>query len=321
MAPRVTRRDRRARLVAWSYPSSWRARYGEELLTLLEDTYADGPMNSSAWMSLVRAGVAQRCRAAGVVVGLTRGASPHDRARAGTLSVAWAWLIFVLSGSSFAKFSEHWDLVTRPTARAVPSSAMSVMQVAAWVRAAVWLAALAVSWRALGHVRRQWGGAQLVRLVRPALVTGAVIASSSAVLIVVAHHLSAPQRNGASAWYSLGFLFWATLCTVGLLVAAAVVVGRVALRLEFTSRELRIVARRGVMAMSALCVMVASMLVWWVSLASDASRFFDTRAWGASGTAQSLPMILVALMMGIGLAVATSGTRRALHEVRRLDRS
>ena len=317
----MTCRDRRARLVAWCYPSSWRARYGEELLTLLDDTYADGPIGTSAAVSLVRAGVGQRCRAAGVVVGLTRGATPHDRARAGTLSVGWAWIIIVLSGSAFAKFSERWDGVTRPAARAVPASALSVMQVAAWVGAALWLAALVVSGRSLRHVMRQVGGASLVRLVRPALVAGAVVGASSAVLLVVAHHLSGPQRNGASAWYSFGFLAWATLCVVGLLLAAAVVVARVALRLEYSPRELRRLARLDVLATSAMGVIVVSMLVWWVSLSGPASRFFATNAWGASRGAVSLPMILLALMMGVAFAVATSGARRALHEARHLARA
>lgn len=317
----MTRRARRARLVSWSYPPSWRARYGEELLCLLEDTHGEHPMSPRAWASLVAAGLTQRGRAAGVVAGLTGADGARDRARAGTLSVWWAWLVFVLAGSAFAKFSEHWDVVTRPAQRAVPSTAMTVMQGAAVVGALVWLAVAVTSWRALVRVARRMGPARMLRLLRPALVAVAVVLSSTGVLVEVAHHLSASQRNGASAWYGAGFLAWATLCSVGVVVASGAVLGRIALRLEYSRRELRILAGLDVAAMAVMGVIVVSMIVWWASIAGAASRFFTTTALGATGTGASVPMVLFALMMAAGLALATSGTRRALRATRALARA
>lgn len=317
----MTRRARRARLVTWSYPSSWRARYGEELLCLLEDTYGEHPMSPRAWASLVGAGLTQRGRAAGAVGGLTGANGAHDRARAGTLSVWWAWVVFGLAGSAFAKFSEHWDRVTRPANRAVPSTAMSVMQGAAVVGALVWLAVAVVSWRALARVARRMGRARMLRLLRPALVAVAVVLSSTGVLVEVAHHLSAGQRNGASAWYGAGFLAWATVCSVGVVVTSGAVLGRIALRLEYSRRELRILAGLDVAAMSVMGVIVVSMIVWWASIAGAASRFFTTTALGATRTGASIPMVLCALTMAAGLALATWGTRRALHGARSLARA
>ena len=49
------------RSLRW-YPPAWRRRYGEELIALLEDTYADGPIPLSCRRSLFRSGMTERVR-------------------------------------------------------------------------------------------------------------------------------------------------------------------------------------------------------------------------------------------------------------------
>lgn len=49
------------RSLRW-YPPAWRRRYGEELIALLEDTYADGPLPLGCRMSLFRSAMTERVR-------------------------------------------------------------------------------------------------------------------------------------------------------------------------------------------------------------------------------------------------------------------
>lgn len=274
-------------------------------------------MPPRAWAGLVRAGILQRGRTACARAGLTGTASTHDRARAGTLSVLAAWLVFVLAGSAFAKFSENWASVARPARRVVPASAMVAMPVAAVVGALVWLAVGAVSWRAIGVLCRRAGLVRVVRSLRPALFAVALVVTASATLIEVAHHLTVSQRNGASAWYTVGFLTWAALCATCLVVVVGVVVRRVALRLDFSRRELRLLAGLDVMAMSAMGVVVGAMMVWWISLADSSHRFWSSTAIGAAPTGVSVPMVLIVVTMAGGFTLASWGTRRAIAELRR----
>jgi hypothetical protein len=44
------------------YPASWRRRYGEELIAMLEDTYGDDKPPRRVRMSLLRSGLMQRIR-------------------------------------------------------------------------------------------------------------------------------------------------------------------------------------------------------------------------------------------------------------------
>jgi hypothetical protein len=56
MNPRDVRR-----ILRW-YPATWRRRYGEELVAMLEDTYGDDKLAQRVRISLVRSGIAERVR-------------------------------------------------------------------------------------------------------------------------------------------------------------------------------------------------------------------------------------------------------------------
>ena len=113
------------------YPSSWRARYGDELTALLDDEYGSS-MPVRVRLSLVSGGIRQRARQSG----LTGDAVPAaDGVRAGALVVLAAWTAFVIAGASFAKFSEHFDeaLPHSIGAHRVPDLAFTVLQAVAGV--------------------------------------------------------------------------------------------------------------------------------------------------------------------------------------------
>jgi len=309
----VSRRRGRARLVARCYPAAWRERYGEELVELLEDSFGDAALSARAVADLVRGGLRQRWRAAALTWGIARGATPQDRARAGTLGVGVAWALTMVAGLVFAKFSEHWDVLTQPSRRAVPAAAVLTMQAAAVLGVLACASSLIVSRRALMRLVARSGWSRLVRPWRSAAVALFALVVATLALVRWAHHLSAAQRNGASAPYTHAFLAWGVLvgaCVVTVVAAAA----RLAVGLEYSRHELRQLAAVDLLATTALGVVVASTVLWWVSLSGGASHFF-ARSLGTTTGGVSAPMLLVVLTMTVAFALALWGTRRALGEV------
>jgi hypothetical protein len=91
------------RLIKW-YPSRWRARYGEEMVALMEDTYGEGSVPLSSQFAIMRTGAVEHLREIGL------GGSeetPGERVRSGSLLVLCGWALFVIAGSAFAKMTEH----------------------------------------------------------------------------------------------------------------------------------------------------------------------------------------------------------------------
>ena len=87
------------RVLRW-YPAAWRERYGDELIDLLSDTYAENPLPTRAWIGIVMAGVNERGREAAFIGRVSR---REDRVRGGALIVLAAWALFIVAGSGFAK--------------------------------------------------------------------------------------------------------------------------------------------------------------------------------------------------------------------------
>ena len=309
----MSRRRRRARLVARCYPASWRERYGEEMVALLEDSFGDAALSTRVVLDLVRGGLGQRWRVTTLTLGLARGATPQERARAGTLGVGVAWALTMLAGLAFAKFSEHWDALTPPSRRALPAAAVITMQGAAVLGGVACALSLVVSRRALKRSAARSGWSGLVRPLRPVVVALLVLFVATGALVRWAHHLSAAQRNGGDPRYAHSFLAWGVLGAACVLIAV-VAAARLAARLEYSRHELRQLAAVDLLATTALGVVVATTVLWWVSLSGGASRFFahalDTTTGGVSA-----PMVVVVLTMTCALALALWGTRRALGEI------
>jgi hypothetical protein len=116
-------RDQITALLRW-YPRSWRERYGEELMALMEDQSGERAPTRSVKMSLVWAGLRERFHGSGLV-GAQR--SPAERARAGSLLVLCAWTAFTLAGASFSKGSEHFARAVPVGSRRVPQGAYDVV--------------------------------------------------------------------------------------------------------------------------------------------------------------------------------------------------
>jgi len=179
------------------YPTSWFERHGEEFVDLLDDTYGVSRLSLRVRLSVMRAGTWERCR----VGGLAGESAPVDvRVRAGTLMVLGAWVLFVVAGSGFAKYSEHWDNVTPVASGSLPAMAMTVLKVSAYMGALLCAAAVLASGRCVARLFQRIGTSASLRLIRPGVIAGTIAVLSSGMIVVVAHHLNSTQRNGGLAW-------------------------------------------------------------------------------------------------------------------------
>jgi hypothetical protein len=170
------------KLLLHAFPRRWRARYGEELLALLEAK----PLTWRVRGNIVTSGLRERLR----------GSGPPQ------LRVLWAWSLFVVGGMAFQKTSEHWQAVVRSGDRAVPTAAFETVQAAAVIGSAALLAGVAIALPAFLRDLRS-GGWPAVR--RPILTAAAATAVAAAALVAVAlgHSIGAASVFIALALFSL----------------------------------------------------------------------------------------------------------------------
>jgi hypothetical protein len=287
--------NRARRVLRW-YPPAWRERYGDELSALLDDLYGDGRVPARAQVGLARAAMGERLRAADLVGSSERSAA----ARAGALVVLGAWAVFVLAGSVFAKFAEHWQEMTAPSRQSVPAAAYDVVFIAAVVGAALVLAGSIVALPALVRWARAGGWRELRRpLVGLALLTVVVLVATAAAALW-AHHLSDAARNGGSPGYTAAFLGWAALVSVWVLLTAATVVA-VARRLSFGDWASRVLSGLAVALAIVMLAVAAAVVTWWLALLGSAPALFGPGLRGA------LAPLLVASVGAMALAVLAAG--------------
>jgi len=209
-------------LLRW-YPPEWRVRYGDELLTFLEDTYGPGPLPPGAWWSLLAGGLRERARHAGLVgdrVPVT------ERVRAGVLVVLGAWTGFVVAALSFAKLSENFhsaspkvsvfgaaghravSVFLHPPGPTVANAALTGLEVVLILAAVAVVGGAALAVPAFLRFLRAGGWRSILdHLLLAGLATvGLVIVTVP--LVAWAHHLTWPQRNGQLAVYGIVFVGW-----------------------------------------------------------------------------------------------------------------
>ncbi len=304
-------------LLRW-YPSEWRARYGEEMEALLEDTYgAASSVPRRARFELTRSGLAERARVVGL---LESGLDPSDLRRDGSLLVLVGWALFAVAGACFGKFSDNWYAGTPAgTGRAFSAAAYGTLFVAELTGCALVLLAASTCLPSLVRLVRD-GGWRSVR--------GPVVRATSAVAVggvalgavtVWAHRLNAGQRNGALWYYSLALFAFSLLGGVVVVVcttSAWSVVRRLPLSAELTAR----LARVAQLVCLLMVVVVAALVGWWVCEALHAPGVL------ASGITAGVPvlpgdappmMLAAGLLMCAGLSVAGTGVARIARSVSR----
>ena len=297
------------RILRW-YPASWRERYGEELLTLLEDQWGEGSIPLGRRASLAWAGLRERTHQSGLV----GDAAPQAvRRRSGSLMVLVAWAGMTIAGAMVAKSAEHFAVAMPPSSRGPAQLAYDVMVVAGvlgtllvGVGALVALPALVRllrggRWR---HIR-----GSILRSLLATLATGALTFGVSE----WGHHLSGAARNGANSRYAsvavvLGLL---AVVTIALWSAAAI---KVALAIDLSARALR---AESVLAfavgVSTLIVTLGS-LAWWFEVASHAPWFLQGTTRGVAASPWSTHLASAAGIMLVALSVASWGLSRVMSK-------
>ncbi len=292
------------------YPRSWRAKYGDELTTLLDDEYGCR-VPARIQLSLVSGGLRQWARQ----TGLTGGALPApDGIRAGALTVLASWTSFVIAGASFAKFAEHFDqaLPHSVGAHRVPDVAFTVLQAVAAVASILVVIGAILAVPAFVRFLRAGGWPSLqghfVRAVIGTVVTVAVTVP----LVVWANHLPTNQSKGGIHWNEVLFLVWAAfiVITLTLWALAAMAAGR---RVEFSTAMLTAEAILAGAVALAMVIMVTATAVWWGAMAEHAPGFLNASPAGAPGTPWDLWLVATFALMVLGMGAAVIGV---LREVR-----
>ena len=304
--------DRRLR---W-YPRSWRARYGEELVALLDDEY-EGHLPVRVHFGLVTGGLRQRARRSGLVgdsVPATQGV------RAGALVVLAAWVAFTIAGISFAKFSDHFDeaLPHDMGAHRLTDLAFTVLQTVAGAASVLVVVGALLALPALVRYLRA-GGWNSVRghCLRALVCTGLTVVVTVP-LVVWAHHLTPRQRDGGLHLYGALFLIWAALIvtTFTLWTVVAIVAAN---RVVFSKAIMTVEAILAVVIAVAMAVMVGATAVWWGAMAKGAPAFLNSNPGGVPGSPWDVWLVATVALMVLAMGAAAAGVIREARVWRRMQ--
>jgi len=301
------------RLLRW-YPSDWRARYGAELVALMEDTYGDQePFTVRRRLGIVRSGLFERLRQLGVGPDST----PGQEIRSGSLLVLFGWALFVVAGMGFAKLAEHWDVVTPGPDRWVPSGAFDAMQWSAGIGAVAVLSAIAVASPALVGLIRGGGWSDVRRPFWWAVGVSSVTTAITAGMIIRAHQVG-PVPPGVRSPFPVVEVLWAVL-VVGTIATVTLAAAVIAGRLRLSARVLRVEGCLALLLTAAMVVVFGGMLLWWGAIATFAPRFLSGGTSGLFGTPAPLTLVTAGLLMVAGLIVALLGDGRVVRSFRRIS--
>ena len=292
-------------MLRW-YPPAWRARYGDELMAMIEDEPGARRPTFRFNASMAWHGLRERGHEAGL---LGDGASPGERVRSGSLLVLCAWAAFMLAGASFSKASEHFARALPPAGRGVPQVAFDVVAV---------LGVVGVTLVAVGALLAVPSFVRLLRIGGWTHVRGSVLRASLLTVVTVAgvltlsewaQHLSGFQRNGGDGFYAAAFGAWALLAavTLGQWTGAAVAAAR---RIEFAAGVLRLQALLAIGVAGVMVVITGATALWWSSMAQSAPWFIDGTARGTSPSPFNLQLVVtLALMLAAALSAVYGVSR------------
>jgi hypothetical protein len=195
---------RLARVALTLYPLAYRRRYGEEMVTLLEDS----PVSAATVVDLVRGAARAHLRPEPAVAAEV---GPDERLRLGLGSVLLCWVLFVLAGLALYKTTEGPVTEGDSTPALLGSLHLAIQVLAAIGSTAVVLGAAPLVFLAL---RQAVVRPKLRGLVRAALGYVAAFAAATAALVLVAGE-SATLPGGVDALILTAWSLVALVCGVG----------------------------------------------------------------------------------------------------------
>lgn len=301
----MKRRDDLRRLLRW-YPASWRARYGDEFLALVEDRLHETPLTLRLRSSIAVAGVRERCYGSGLIGARS---APLTQRRTGSLMVLVAWSIMIIGGASLAKMAEHFAAVLPTSSRSTATLAYGAVGVAGIVGTAFVLLGAIVALPGFLRLLRSDGWSQVRQKFSKSLISSAVLIVAVIGMAAWAHQLNVSQRNGGDGLYSAAFMVFAAVVviTIGLWTVATVAV---ASRIDFTPRELLFESYCALGVCLSSVVVVAATTAWWIQMSQHAPWFLDGTLTGVSGSPWSARVVVTALVMAVATAVALWGALR-----------
>jgi hypothetical protein len=294
-----------AALLRW-YPQTWRDRYGDELVALMEDELGERPPTLKFKMSMAWAGLRERAHGTGLI---GEQHSPIERTRAGTLLVLCSWTAFVVAGISFSKTSEHFAQAVPVASRSLAQDAFNMVVTFGLLGSAlVVLGGLAALPAFVRFIRG--GGWPTLRghLLRACLLT-AVTGVALIPLGAWAHHLNQHQRNGGDGVYSTAIVAWAVLvaATLAQWTVAAVAAGR---RIDVARRLLRLEAGLAVAVTGAMLAITTAAALWWAAIALHAPWFLQGTATGSHRSPFDPQLVFTLALMLAAVLAAGYGVAR-----------
>jgi hypothetical protein len=295
-----------ARRMVRLYPRTWRDRYGEEFLAMLEESPASvrdfldvafGALD--AWL---RPQVASERRLVMV-----------ERMRGSVLLVLWAWAFLVVAGVGFRKMTEYEDFVRA----ARDNAAVGVAFYAVVIGAVLALAAVVVGgtpvafaalWKALAEGRK---GVPLLFCVPLLSLTGFV--GYALVLVRVVYpalgHIAVHDPVNVALFLSLVGAFLLAALASTWAVSAAVRCS------EVGRRPLRFALYSATVAAFAMAVVLLGTAVWGLALRAQAPALYAGND-GLLSTPTYATWLAIVVVMAASTAVALGATVRGLRALR-----
>jgi hypothetical protein len=215
--------------------------------------------------------------------------------------------VFIVAGSAFAKYTEHWPLATPQADHWLPAAAMAAVQAAAAAGVLIVIVAGLISLPALVELIRSDGWSTLWPLIRP-MILSVTMAGAVSIGIVAWNDRLGPSINTPLVLRIAGV--FAGLVVVGALVVSCGTLIAIVYRLRFSPRVTRVLGLLAVAMTVALVAIFAGTLTWWVSTALHAPWFFGSLVPRSPTSPAPLAMIVLGLMMLTGVVLAGIGAFR-----------
>lgn len=306
-------------LLKW-YPPGWRARYGDELVAMMEDSLEGRSPSRRLRVSVAWAGLRER----GHELGLLGDSVPAtDRLRAASLLVLYAWSAFVVADAIFAKAADNFDLAVPAPSHGVAMMSWYTVQSGALAGGLFVLGGAAIATPGFIALLRSGGWPSVRRPVQCAGAATAAAIVALAGLVALAHTVSRAQRNGGLLYHPVvGYYLAAFIATTLVLIAAlaictaaAVVVTR---RIVLTERVVAIEAGLAVAVAVAMIVMTAATAAWWAAVGASVPWFIQGTSPGSQASAVDPNLVATMVLMVLASATACLGVVRVTRSWRHL---
>ena len=298
----MSARRRTARLLRL-YPSDWRARYGDELESLILET-SGGRVPWGTRIDVARSAGRERLACAG----LTGDRQPADRMRGATLLVLCAWAVFVVAGLTVQRLAEHWPDATPAAERDVPGAAFDTLVAVAGIGSVLVIAGVVAALPAARRFLRagRWGEVRR-HLLAAALLTCAAALATAGVVAWTSHD-TASSTGALDVAIGAAYAVVIVACIAGWTVAGVAT----ARRLELSRSVLRLQSLLAAGIAASMAVMTAATVVWWIAVAEAAPWFLTGAPPGAAATPLAPAPLMATALMALASAAGIAGAARAV---------